>query len=68
MPIQYEDSPEDFMTFDEWKEERRHVKRGETSHTRNYIGEAVFHVDQTDEDDDGDENQPLFYEDEFREW
>jgi len=41
-----------YFTYDEWKGFDYHVRRGETSHKRNEKGEAVFNIEQVDEDED----------------
>lgn len=40
---------EDFQTYDEWKKDDYHVRKGETSYARNDDGVALFHISQVDE-------------------
>ena len=45
--------PEEFNTYDGWKEISYHVRKGETAIGRDDDGVALFHSEQVDEDDFG---------------
>ena len=60
-------------TFQEWKDENRHVRKGEKSIMRNAKGECLFSLQQTEENLgrgvwDHDTSDLYYDEDPYSEW